>query len=148
MFQSLDKYQSWASLILRVIIGTIFLLHGLQKFGLIGGGSLSDMIGMFGMMGMPVPGFTAPLVASIETVGGLCLILGLGTRIWSILLSIVMVVAIVTVKLPMAPNPIMPAGPMPGYELDLALLAGLLALILLGSGQAALEKRVLPAAYT
>jgi putative oxidoreductase len=146
MSQSLDKYQSWASFILRVIIGTIFLLHGLQKFGLLGGGSLNDM---FGMMGMPMPGFTASLVATIETVGGLWLILGLGTRIWSILRSIVMVVVIVTVKLPMAPNPIMPAGPpMPGYELDLALLAGLLALILLGSGQATLEKRVLPAAYT
>ncbi len=143
MFESLKKYEGLAPLFLRVIVGGIFLLHGLSKFGLLGGGSIEGVVNMFGGMGMPLPGVTAPLVALVETVGGLALILGLGTRIAAILLSVIMLVAIVAVKLPMAPNPIAAAGPMPGYELDLALLAGLLALLILGSGSASLETNLL-----
>jgi len=148
MLNQLDKYKAYVPLVSRVLIGLIFLLHGLAKFGLLGGGSLSGTIEMFGMMGMPVPAVTATLVALVETVGGLALILGVGTRISALLLSIVMVVAILTVKLPMSINPIAAAGPMPGWELDLALLAGTLTVLILGAGEFALEDRMISSSST
>jgi uncharacterized membrane protein YphA (DoxX/SURF4 family) len=82
----------------------------------------------------------APLVAFVEAVGGLALILGLGTRIAAILLAIIMIVAIFAVKLTQRL--------LGGFEFDLALLAGLVALILMGSGAAALERNVLSPKYT
>lgn len=139
MFTFFEKNQKMVPVILRIIVGVIFLLHGLGKFGIIGDGNIQGVVGMFGQLGMPLPGITAPFVALVEMLGGLALILGFGTRIASLLLSVVMLVAIVAVKLPMAPNPIAPAGPMPGYELDLALLAGLIALLFYGAGSGALD---------
>ncbi|HFB52283.1 MAG TPA: DoxX family protein [Anaerolineae bacterium] len=139
MFGFFEKNQKYVPLILRIIVGVIFLLHGLAKFGVIGDGNIQGVIGMFGQLGMPVPGLTAPFVALVESVGGLALILGFGTRIAAVLLAVVMLVATVAVKLPMAPNPIAPAGPMPGYELDLALLGGLIALLFYGAGSGALD---------
>jgi len=140
MFASLNKYSGYAPLVLRVAIGIIFLAHGLQKFGVFGGMNLTGVTGFFGSQGIPLPGLMAPLVALIETLGGLALILGFGTRIAAILLAIIMIVAIFAVKLTQ--------GLIGGFELDLALLAGLVALILMGSGAAALEKNVLSPTYT
>jgi uncharacterized membrane protein YphA (DoxX/SURF4 family) len=140
MFSSLDKYSGYAPLVLRVVIGIIFLAHGLQKFGIFGEMNLEMVTGFFGSQGIPLPGIMAPLVSVIEAVGGLALILGFGTRISSVLLAIIMIVAIFAVKLSQ--------GLIGGFELDLALLAGLVALLLLGSGEAALEKKTLSPKYT
>jgi len=134
-----EKNQKLVPLIIRVIVGVIFLLHGLGKFGVIGDGNIQGVVAMFGQLGMPAPGLTAPFVALVETLGGLALILGFGTRISALLLAVIMLVATLAVKVPMAPNPIAPAGPMPGYELDLALLAGLVALLFYGAGTGALD---------
>lgn len=134
MLTALERYRQFAPLILRVIIGVIFLAHGVQKFGLFGDMNIAGVTGFFGSIGIPLPAVMAPLVAAIETLGGLALILGFGTRIASILLAIVMVVAILTVKLSQ--------GLLGGFELELALLAGLVALMLLGPGEVALESRV------
>jgi len=140
MFASLNKYSGYAPLVLRVVIGIIFLAHGLQKFGVFGEMNLTGVTGFFGAQGIPLPGLMAPLVALIEALGGLALILGFGTRIAAILLAIIMIVAIFSVKLTQ--------GLLGGFELDLALLAGLVALILMGSGAVALEKNVLSPKYT
>jgi putative oxidoreductase len=67
-----------------------------------------------------LPGFTAYLVAFIELAGGLAMILGVGTRIISILFAIVMAVAIIKVKMA---GGFLGNGQMAGYELDLALMA-------------------------
>jgi uncharacterized membrane protein YphA (DoxX/SURF4 family) len=102
--------------------------------------NLQGVTGFFGDQGIPLPGIMAPLVSAIEVVGGLALIVGFGTRIASILLAIIMVVAIFAVNLS--------KGLLGGFELDLALLSGLVALLLLGSGAAALERKVLNERYT
>lgn len=140
MFASLNKYSGYGPLVLRVVIGIVFLAHGLQKFGIFGEMNLAGVTGFFGSIGIPAPGLMAFLVALIEALGGLALILGFGTRIAAILLGIIMLVAIFTVKLSQ--------GLIGGFELDLALLAGLIALLLMGSGSAALEKQVLSPRYT
>lgn len=143
MFTPLNRYRTFAPLILRIVIGIIFLVHGLEKFGLFGGPGLGNVSTFFGSIGIPIAPLMAFVVAVVETLGGLALILGLGTRIASILLSIIMLVAIFAAKLPQGTGLTGPGG----FDIDLALLAGLLALLLLGSGPAALEQRLLGPRY-
>jgi putative oxidoreductase len=109
----ITKYEVGA-LILRLVLGITFFIHGLAKFQ----GGIGNIAGWFGSMGLP--GFLAYAVAAIELVGGIALILGLGTRIISVLLVLVMLGAIIKVKLAVG---FMGNGKMAGYELDLALLA-------------------------
>ncbi|MBS1253183.1 MAG: putative oxidoreductase CatD [Anaerolineales bacterium] len=133
----LNQYSEYAPLILRLALGIVFLVHGWSKLG-----NLDGMAQMFGGMGVPAPGLMATLVAIVETLGGLALILGIGTRVAAVFLSIVMLVAIVMVKIDL--GLIAPTGAsMPGAELDLALLAGLVALILQGAGRLSLDQAVL-----
>ena len=54
----------------------------------------------FAALGYPFPLFTAYLVGSVEVVGIVLLVLGLLTRLISIPLMVIMIVAIVTVHLP------------------------------------------------
>ena len=102
------------TVILRVIVGITFFIHGLSKFQ----GGLGNTVGFFESLG--VPGFLAYVVAVIELFGGIMLIVGIGTRIVSILFAIIMLGAIFTVKLPAG---FLGNGQMAGYELELALLA-------------------------
>ena len=47
-------------------------------------------------LGIPFPAANAVFISSLELVGGACLVLGLGTRIFAALLSSTMVVALLT----------------------------------------------------
>ena len=70
-----------------------------QAFYLTGHGKLdnfSSTVSFFTDLGIPFPALNAGFVSAIEYVGGMCLILGLGTRIFSLLLSGSMVVALLT----------------------------------------------------
>lgn len=71
-------------------------------------------------------------MAIIEIIGGLALVLGLGTRICGAVFAIVMGVALFTVKLD--------AGFLGGFELDLILLAVSILFILNGSNLLALDQ--------
>jgi uncharacterized membrane protein YphA (DoxX/SURF4 family) len=144
MFGIFEKQRHLVPLIIRVVVGLMFLLHGLQKFGVFGGGGIQGVIGMFGNWGIPAPGIMAPLVALIELVGGLLLILGLGTRIVTIPLIIIMLVAIFAVKFQGGLNPIGDGN----YEVDLLMLVTLVSLLILGSGPLALERKVLNSRMT
>lgn len=115
----MKSYASAGTLIIRVILGIIFLAHGLDKFG----SGIGNIEGFFESLG--IPAFMASVVAIIEIVGGIALILGLATRIASVVLGIVLIVAIVQAKLGM--------GFLNGYELDVALLAMAAHLALSGS---------------
>ncbi|GAA0370818.1 hypothetical protein GCM10008968_28310 [Bacillus horti] len=65
---------------------------------------------------MGIPRFMAYVVAVIELIGGLALVLGLGTRIVSALFAIIMLGAIFIVKIPAG---FLGDGQSAGYELDL-----------------------------
>ncbi|MDE5414078.1 DoxX family protein [Alkalihalobacterium chitinilyticum] len=104
----LRKFE-FGAFILRVVLGLIFFIHGLDKFQ----GGMAHTVSFFESVGLP--GFLAYVVASIELAGGMALLVGIGTRVVSILFAIIMIGAIITVKLP--------AGFQGGYEFDLALLA-------------------------
>ena len=101
--------QDIGALILRVVLGIIFIGHGAQKFQ----GGIGNIAGWFDSIG--IPGFLAYIVASIELIGGIAMLLGLATRIVGGLFVLVLLGAIVTVQLA--------AGFIGGYAYDLALLA-------------------------
>jgi uncharacterized membrane protein YphA (DoxX/SURF4 family) len=132
---TLNRYTSFAPLVLRVALGVIFVWHGLDKFD----AGISMVEGAFTEWGVPAPAITAPLTAVLEIVGGVALILGLVTRLAAMLLGLVMVGAIVWVKGDLG---LISSAPMPGAELDLALLAGLVSLVLTGPGSLAVDPRI------
>jgi putative oxidoreductase len=118
-------------LIVRMVLGITFLVHGVLKFQ----DGISNIAGWF--ESIDLPGFAAYGIASIELVGGIAMILGLGTRIVAGLFAFIMIGAIIKVKLDVgfAGN-----GQMAGYELDLTLLAISILLGLSGSRLLALER--------
>jgi len=97
--------------IMRVVLGILFLAHGISKFQM----GLDGVAGYFQSIG--IPGFMAYLVAPIELVGGILLIVGLLTRYVSIVLIVILLGAIFTAKLSLG---LLGNGQMAGYELDLA----------------------------
>ena len=118
-------YRDYSLFVLRLFVGAVFVAHGALKLF----GGLTGFAGFLQQAGVPLPEFIAPLVAAFEFLGGVAIILGLGTRTASLLLTAVMVVAMVTVTLK--------AGFSGGYDINLALIGGLLALVLAGPGKIA-----------
>lgn len=80
-----------APLATRIVIGLAFFQTGTGKFR-----HFDNVVGFFKGLGIPFPTFNAGLVATMETVGGVMLILGLFTRFFASGLSITMVVALLT----------------------------------------------------
>jgi putative oxidoreductase len=81
-------------LLIRVLPGVVFILHGMQKlFGALGGPGLHGFADYLASMGVPEPLFAATLAAGFEFVGGLSLLSGIGARILAIPLFFDMAVA-------------------------------------------------------
>ena len=118
-------YRDYSLFVLRLFLGALFIVYGALKLF----AGLSGFTIFLIQAGVPFARIMAPVVASIEFLGGVALILGLGTRTAAILLSAIMIVAMATVTLK--------AGFSGGYDLNLALLGGLLALLLAGPGKIA-----------
>jgi putative oxidoreductase len=117
-------------LVLRVVLGTVFLAHGAQKLFVFG---FDGVTGAFTQMGAPLPGVTGPLVALVEFFGGLALIVGLLSRLAGVGLAATMLGAILLVHLPagfFAPK---------GVEFVLTLMAGALAIAATGAGRYSLD---------
>jgi putative oxidoreductase len=114
-------------LIARVVLGIIFLAHGLDKFNV----GVNTVGLQFEKIGIPLPVLMAWVVTLVETIGGIGLIVGIGSRIAAILLSIIMVVGIITVKLKIG----LLSKTVPGYELNLALIVALLFPMIYGPGK-------------
>jgi putative oxidoreductase len=127
------RFQPAAPLVLRVVLGGLFVYHGVDKFD----GGIDTLEQMFDSWGVPAPGLTAPLTAIVEIVAGVALVVGLFTRLAASLLAIVMVGALLYVKTDLG---IISTDPMPGAELDLALLAGFVTLMATGPGAASIDR--------
>ena len=102
-----------ATLLLRIMAGSVFLWEGILKFVYANQG-----VGRFTKLGMPFPAVTASFVGTLEIVGGSLLLLGLATRLIAIPLVIEMVVAILSTKISLflgtSPLPLPPALPTVG----------------------------------
>lgn len=117
--------------ILRLFVGTIFIVHGVQKFM-----NLDAMTAFFGQLGLN--SYWVYIVATIETVGGVALILGLFVRYAALLLSIIMVSAIYFFKWKMGGDTWL--GKFAVAEIDFALLGTNLALMFTGAGKLSLAR--------
>jgi putative oxidoreductase len=86
-----------ATILVRLLVGLIFLSEGIQKFLF----PASLGVGRFIKIGIPAPYFFAPFVGVVEIVCGALLIIGLLTRLAAIPLLTDITVAILTTKSPM-----------------------------------------------
>ncbi|MEX1163042.1 MAG: DoxX family protein [Nitriliruptor sp.] len=122
--------------IARLLVGIVMAAHGWQKLTeMTPAGFGGDMLGM---LGVPAPILVGWIVTIVELGGGLLLILGALTRIAALLNAGVLVGALLLVKLDI--GLLTPTGAdMPGAELELGLLAGLLVVALLGPGKPSLD---------
>ncbi len=126
----------WGLTVLRVVVGIVFLAHGIDKFFITGVGNIA---GFFGQIGIPLAGLSAFLVAAIELVGGAALIAGFFTRIFAVLLGIITLVAMFLVHVS---NGFFASSG--GIELTLILTAACAALFLSGAGEAAVQRDSVP----
>ncbi|HSB47275.1 MAG TPA: DoxX family protein [Candidatus Bilamarchaeum sp.] len=118
-----DPYMDYGLLVIRIGLA-MFMIHGFSKLTGLEGTAM-----FFGKLGIPAAGIMALFIGLLELVGGLAMLLGLGTRLFGLLLTINMVVAIVLTKL---------GKGVP--ELELWFLFGSLAIALTGPGKFSLRE--------
>jgi uncharacterized membrane protein YphA (DoxX/SURF4 family) len=86
-----------ATLLIRLLVGAVFVSEGIQKFlfpGQLGAGR-------FAKIGLPWPEILGPFVGGVEVLAGSLVLLGLATRLAALPLLAVMGVALATTKWPM-----------------------------------------------
>jgi hypothetical protein len=89
-------------------------------------------------LGIPLPVFIGYVVTFVELIGGILLIVGLLSRLAALLLTINLIVAILLVKVNIGLlSP--PGGSGVGAELDLALIAGFLVVLLADPGRLSVD---------
>jgi putative oxidoreductase len=119
-----------ALLVLRLVLGGVFVAHGAQKlFGSFGGPGIEGTAGFHEQIGIKPARPMAILAGLAEFVGGMLVIAGFLTPLAALALIVVMIVAIVKVHL--RHGFFAASG---GYEFNLVLIAVAAALLLAGSG--------------
>ena len=135
--------ESWAGLILRVVLGGVIFAHGAQKlFGWFGGNGFDGTMGFFTNV-MHLPWIVAFLVIIGESIGSLALIAGLLTRFTAASFIVIMLGAIMTVHLPQGffMNWFgQQTGE--GFEFHLLVIGMSLALLVVGGGKWALDSLI------
>lgn len=125
----LDKGHDLALLFLRLILAYGFYAPAMMKWD-----DISAVAGWFESMGMPLPTLNAYMAASTEMAGVILLTLGLATRLISIPLMVVMLVAIFMVHLPNGFS----SGDN-GFEIPVYYLLMLFTLVTMGGGKFSLD---------
>jgi putative oxidoreductase len=125
------------TLLIRLMVGAVFLSEGIQKF------LFADKLGSgrFAKIGLPNPDFLGPFVGSFEIICGALVLLGLVTRLASIPLVIIMLVAIATTKAEVLAND----GfweMMHGSRTDWAMLLGGIFLLIKGGGRWSVDQKL------
>lgn len=126
------------TIIIRLIVGAVFLSEGIQKF-------LFPAIrgaGRFEKIGLPAPELLGSVVGIFEILCGVCILLGLLTRLASIPLIIIMLVAMATTKAEVLST----QGiweMLHGSRTDWAMLLGSLFLLIKGGGLWSLDKKLM-----
>ena len=135
------RFESFAPVPLRLMLGFGFLVHGYPKLFTAQGNE--GFVGMLTGIGVPAPGLGAYLIGAFEFFGGILLILGVGVRIIAALGVIEMLVAAMLVHWPVGFDFMNVTGTtetgapqfgLPGYEVNLLYVAGFLSLLITGAG--------------
>jgi putative oxidoreductase len=127
---------AWAALLLRILVGWVFLTEGIQKFLF----PAALGVGRFTKIGIPYPHITAPFVGVVEIACGMLLMIGLVTRFAAIPLLIDIGVAIATTKIPM----LLHQGfwqAMHEGRTDFCMALGLIAILCIGPGRLSCDTR-------
>jgi putative oxidoreductase len=139
-----------ATLLIRIMVGGIFFSEGIQKFLF-----PADLAaGRFARIGIPAPEIMGPFVGGVEVVFGFLILIGLFTRIATIPLIFAMLVAMVSIKIPILLGHEFlgfSLRPLPRYGFwsmlhesrnDLCMILGSLFLLIVGPGRASLDYRL------
>jgi putative oxidoreductase len=121
-------------LCIRVGVGAVFAVHGWQKFD----NGPENFALFLDSLNVPAPETVAWLQTIAEGIGGLMLIAGLMTRLVTIPLIAIMIGAITMVKIDL-PGWGFVVDNAIGFELETALLAGLLGLLFIGPGRISID---------
>jgi len=131
--QRLEGLQRLAVLVLRLLLGFVFVMHGSQK--LLGAGGIAGFAGGLAKMGIEPHMPLAWVVAITEFGGGICIFFGFLTRFWAAGLVIDMAVALFKVHLVngffISKN---------GFEFVLTLGVLALAVVLMGPGAPSVDR--------
>ncbi|HEY9133758.1 MAG TPA: DoxX family protein [Dyella sp.] len=138
-----SSFSPWAPVAIRLIVGFGFMQHGFAKLGR----GADSFAGILDALHVPFPLFMAWATIAVEILGGLCVLLGAFVALASVPMIVVLLVAIFTVHLPngfssiklMAVDVAGAHFGQPGYECDLLYVAGIVALVLGGSGYASID---------
>jgi len=128
---------SKTTILIRLIIGAVFLSEGIQKF-------IFPEIrgaGRFAQIGLPSPDLLGSFVGFFEIVCGVLILIGFLTRLASIPLITIMLVAIATTKADVLTN----QGfweMMHGSRTDWAMLLGSIFLLIQGSGKWSIDSLI------
>ncbi|HEV8303983.1 MAG TPA: DoxX family protein [Gemmatimonadales bacterium] len=116
----MNRLAPYAAFFMRLAVGGVFLNHGIAKFQQ----GVAGVAGFLSGAGFPFATIAALVLITVETVGAVCLLAGILTRVWAACMAIEMAVAILAVLVPHGRN----------FELEALLLAGAVTLVALGDG--------------
>jgi putative oxidoreductase len=130
-------YETWtpiAGTFVRVVVGIMFLMHVSVKFKI---GAAAVAANILAKNGIEPALLCAYIIMALETVGGVCLIIGLFTRFFAAALAIEMLVALLFVHLPKGY-----AAGGGGYEYVLLIGAICLTIAIRGGGPYSLDRLI------
>jgi len=128
---------SQSTILIRIMVGLVFLTEGIQKF------LFADTLGVgrFAKIGFEHPAFWAQFTGTFEIICGILILLGLLTRIASIPLLTIMIVAFITTKYPILIDKGFWAMAHE-YRTDFAMTIGIVFLMINGAGLWSLDKKI------
>ena len=121
-----------ALLAIRVVMGPMLAYHGFKKID----GGVEKFVATVDKYGFPFPELLARATIAIELLGGICLALGLLTRLWAALATTQFLLIVAQVKWDVG---VFSQAGRSGFELDLMYAVTAAALLLAGPGLLAMD---------
>ncbi len=121
MFPALNRHTDWGILLLRLAVGSVFIYHGVMKWGMASDDTVMNIL------------------KYAEPIGGIAIILGVLTQLAAAGLAIIMVGAIYAKATGFYQAPFDLFGTFGSWEFDMMNLASVIVLFLTGAGVFSLD---------